>query len=365
MFDVVKGNKIPLDKWADAIKNEYVDKGFEGKLDRPLADFWGRVHKALKLPAAMGEFARSQVMRTQAKALEYARNGMSPKEALAKASSPEMQHEIGILAYIDSQKAVLLGNNKLYEGIEKMLRAGRTSSDPLIRGAAHTAEILQPIRKVGTNLLLEAKEHAIGGFTAANILKRGVASLSTEDRDLVLRNLSKQTIGAVLGYLFVQGYLSAGGHYTGDKRDYQEKLKPGQISVGGHTLGAGFTHSAALEIGQMIGDYNKFRGRGSSVAGAIGKAVGTEAKQNIAMLQLLDDLHKMFLSGSEREQEFERSKFVNRQAKRVVPALVQDVAKGIDAYQNPGVTGRQARTPAQSIQSVLPFVNQKLPPYKD
>lgn len=363
-WKVLTKGEIDIDKFRD-FTNELASRsgeneiGFEGKLSRPVLDFFTRVHAAIKTPVKLNEFARSQTMRTHAAIAEGLGEGLSPKEAIARATSPEMQEEIGIQAYIDSQRSVLLGNNKLYSAIENALKTGKTSDNLIAQALAHTAEILTPVRKVPTNILTEASEHAFGLANAVTVIRKGIKNLTSEERDYILRNLSKQTIGAALTAVVLAGFMRGGGYYSGPK-DYQAEIPVGDIKVGNsdthvpHVL----THAPMVEIVQMLGHYAKLRERGASMGQAGLGTAGAFAETNVPILDQTVRFVKA-VKGSKKEWE----NYVNNMVKGfTVPGLLSSSAKYIDEARNPEVADRKTPDLASKLQSGIPGMREQLAP---
>lgn len=369
-WKVATGHDLDIDKYreyADAAgKSGENELGKEGRLSRPILDFWTRLHAAAKTPAKRNEFARSQVMYTQARIQELMREGKTPNHAVRIANSLKEQNEIGIKSYIQAQKAILLGNNELHNAIQELLEKGKASDNVLANALAHTTEFLTPVRKVPLNLATEATEHAFGLVNAISVLRRGVENLSQEQKDYVLRNLSKQTIGAALAIIALTGFAKAGGYYTHNKKDFSEKPKLGDIKTPLGTIPHRMAHAPALEILQTLGNYDKLVRRGQSGGKAAAETASEFGEENVPYYRLISDFYRG-MHGT----KYERDKYIDDLVTNfTVPGIVSGLAQPIDEKLNPGVTGRKATNLKERLQSKIPpnplIPNRsQLPAYRD
>lgn len=369
---------IDIDKFRELAKVSLDDVGNEAQLDRPIRDFVTRLHAALKTPLKINEFTRSTILRTQAEVAEGIAQGLSPKEAVARANSDDVQSRIGTMAYVDAQRAVMLGNNKLHDSIERVLRAGKEGDSLIGKGLAHGTELLLPVRKVPLNIGAEALEYGAGlGNAASKLIKTGVHSLTSDERDYVLRNLSKQTIGLVLGYLTVKGLIAGGGYFTGDKRDYQAgKPHPLSIKVAGEgkhsaigeTVLHSLTHSPALDIVQAIANYQKLKGRGQGTGEAIARTAEGFANEHAPMFKLADDFIKAMAEQKKGNNAYQSKadKMADNIIKGfVIPGVVSSTAVIADNLHNPDVTNRKTKNLSDVLKSGVPGLREQLPAYKD
>lgn len=378
MWQAATKGTINIDKFRELAQVSLDDVGNEAKLDRPVRDFVTRLHAALKTPLKINEFTRSTILRTQAEVAEHIANGKSPAEAVRLANSPEAQTRIGTAAYVDAQRAVMLGNNKLHDGLERLLRAGKEGDSLIGKGLAHGTELLLPVRKVPLNIGAEALEYGLGlGNAGAKLLKVGVKNLDADERDYILRNLSKQTIGLVLGYLTVKGLIAGGGYFTNDKRDY-ENGKPYPLSIkfageGKHpalaeTLLHTLTHTPALDIVQAIANYQKLVGRGQTGGEAVTHTAEGFANEHAPMFKLGDDFIRAMAEqkrGSSAYQSKADKMADNIIKGFVIPGVVSSTATIADNLRNPDVTNRKTTNLKEVLQAGIPGAREQLPAYRD
>ncbi len=151
-------------------------------------------------------------------------------------------------------------DNALHGMIEGALKRADTSNSLTAKAVSFGAQALMPVRKVPLNYLQEIGEHAIGGANAYPLLRRaikeGVDKLSPEEKDYVMRNLTRQTVGAALAVIAYAGAGSFGGLYN-KKEDYESRdhPQPGDIKVGDTTINHRLAHIPALEYMQMIANF--------------------------------------------------------------------------------------------------------------
>lgn len=355
--------KIDIDKFRRVSDAMTKDLDEEVAPTRPVMDFFVRIHKAIKTVAQMNEFSRSSRLRSQYELAQYIADGKSPAEAKALLNSEEVQNRIGVEAYADSQRAILMQDNKLHQALEKALQRGESSEYALPQAAAFGAKMLMPVRKVPINYATEAMEHLVGGINVTpklvKALRQGAGSLSPQEKDYILRNLSRQTIGATLVALGIAYANKIGGYYQGPQ-DYKQKdhPHPGDIDIGGTDITHKVTHSPALELLQMAATYQHVANQKNGRAGALAAGEGF-AKT----LPFVDQYARL---SEAAKSQYAQDKYVNNLVKGfVIPTGVNDIATMLDTMRNPGVTGRKTKGLEETLQSGIPIAREQLPAYKD
>lgn len=363
MKQAFKTGKIDIDKYRRVSDAMTKDLDEEVAPTRPVMDFFVRIHKAIKTVAQMNEFSRSSRLRSQYELAQYLADGKSPTEAHALLNSEEVQNRIGVEAYADSQRAILMQDNKLHQALEKALNAGENSEYALPQAAAFGAKILMPVRKVPINYATEAMEHLVGGINVTpkliKAIRQGVDSLSPQEKDYILRNLTRQTIGATLVALGIAYANKIGGYYQGPG-DYKQKdhPHPGDINIGGTDVSHKVTHSPALELLQMAATYQHVANQKNGRAGTLAAGEGF-AKT----LPFIDQYARL---PEAAKSQYAQDKYVNNLVKGlVIPTGVNDVATMLDTMRNPGVTGRKAKGLGETLQSGIPLAREQLPAYRD
>lgn len=353
-------------KYAEALDEDVPD----AKLDRPVLDFFTRLHKSIKAVAQLNEFYRSSALRTQFERASFmAKNRRATSAEIAEHMSNE-QARIATEAYIDSRRAILMQDNKLYSKLEDLLRAGEQSHDLTAKGASFAAQFLMPVRKIPTNYFIEATENMAGGVKAAGqvwqAIRKGAESLTPEERDYVMRNLSRQTIGAAMMALATYGADKLGGLYVSNK-DYKQKdhPKPHEIKVGDTTISGRLLHDPAIEAMQVIATYIHQKEQNKKPADA---AINT-GKAFIRDIPVIDQFDRLAQAA---DSEYHRQKFVNDLITSfVVPRGLSDIAQIKDQIEHPDVAQRKTNDLKTSIQASMPVdvpgigAREQLPAYRD
>lgn len=218
-----------------------VDKDFQ--LNPSAIEFFGRLHGAFKNTTKRAEFYRSYEKR-----LEFAaENGKDIND-------PNVQFSIGLEAYADGKRAILMHDNMLTDAYKTFLRTlegreGRWEG----KTVATFFRTLLPIIKIPTNYALEAFDTATGGIRATPyILKaaiKGADSLTPSQANMVMRSIAKGQFGLAMMTLAYFNPNVFGGYYSG-KRDDKD-LKAGDVVLNGVHLPHWMTHHPILEAMQI------------------------------------------------------------------------------------------------------------------
>jgi len=309
-------------------------------------DFFGQLHSALKTMPKRGEFFRSFEKR-----MEHAiRNG-------ADASDPLVQAEIGAKAYEDAQRTIFMNENNVvtaYQGFLKILEN---------KGAGSVAtgfRLLLPIVKIPSNFVAETSSYLAGGLKAANVLRKGVENLTPEQKDYVLRNLKKQTLGATL---LTIGYMNAdkiGGYYQPGKKK-KDDIHFGDVDFLGVKIPHVFLHAPALEMLQFGATIkrvqDKMLGKHKTAAEALEKGMGastwglaeqqpfigeaartTQDLKNGGTAYAVGDIAKGFL----------------------VPRLIQETAEFMDKDEMGEIQKRKPEGVLENLQTGIPILREQI-----
>lgn len=216
------------DWWAGQGGQSQLEKrlGYKGG-DSGWLELPGVIHGMLKAPIERAEFTRSVLAR-----IDNARatgQDFSSRAALAK---------IEIEAFKDAQRSIFMQDNLLVNQYKKALSKFRKSDSPAARATALVADTLLPIVRVPTNIVAEAAEYTAGlpvGLAKAGIaIKNGAKNLSPDQSDIIMRQLSKGSVGGAALALGMFLPDVVGGFYQ-----HEEKRKPGDVPVGGLRTPAG------------------------------------------------------------------------------------------------------------------------------
>lgn len=217
-------SKATLDEMKDKLTKGFGERdqlyGKEHAALHPLLEMVGQAHAALKTPAERNAFARGQQMATEFEMKKAIESGMAPHEVVAHMESPVTQGVINMRAYEASKLAILKNDNLLVTSfrraqqyLESKGAGGKSISNALTYAF--------PIVAVPTNFVAEGTSYAGGGLKAAArlIMSKGVRNLTEDQADYVMRNLGKQTIGAMVGAMGWYGYQQVGSFYQeGDNK---------------------------------------------------------------------------------------------------------------------------------------------------
>lgn len=233
-------------------------------------DFFGHLHGALKTMPKRGEFFRSFEKRMQ-NAIE---NG-------ADATDPLVQSEIAAKSYEDGMRTIFMNDNAIVSAYNAFLTVlEKKGKDIGIPSGVGVFRALLPIIKIPSNFVGETTSYLAGGLKAAAVLMKGIDNLTPDQKDYVMRNLKKQTLGATL---LTIGYLNAdniGGYYQTQTK--KEKAAGGvgfgNVKMLGIEIPHLFLHAPALEMLQFGATIkklqDKYLGKGLSKMEATLKALG-------------------------------------------------------------------------------------------
>ena len=344
-----EGGGLHVKETADAYKNgiiegmkdsyEIMRRGGHGKSDLDVLfskhahlppeaiDFFGQLHSATKAPIKRVIFERSLSKRLRRSIAA----GMD-------VSNPMVQSEIALGAYKDANRAIFMQDNKVSTGWQKMVNY-LDSPDPKTgenntKFAATLMQWLVPFVKVPTNIAAEIGTNVYGvPVAAAKILHgaftKGLENLSADEKDTILRNLKKGTLGAAaltLGYMNPQIF---GGYYQDKEKRKPSDAKAGAVKLFGMNIPAWFIESPifqAMQVGAtvrrvkdtVVKGETKGIGEGA-IAGAIGLA------QHVPMID-----QPMRILGAIKSPT-ERNWYFDELAKSTLePSLLQKIAEFTD-----------------------------------
>jgi len=189
-------------------------------------DYVGRLHGALKTPARRNEFTISFEKRLK----WAAEHGEDITEPLV-----QMKH--GLDAYKDANKSIFTEDNALSSAYQSLLkRFIRKDTEGNVSKTGKAMEtalrVSLPVVKIPTNIFFRTLEYSFGTITGGtklvSALHQGLENVSPAEKDAILQNLTRGTIGLAFMSLGFFNPNSVGGLYTpGDKR------KKGEVSEGG------------------------------------------------------------------------------------------------------------------------------------
>jgi hypothetical protein len=340
-------------------KNERISES--DILPRQMMDFFGSIHGALKAPVKRAEFARSFEKRIQG----VIEQGGDPHH-------PMVQTKAAVEAYKDAQRAIFMQDNAVVDAYKRALsrfdQVDPQTKKPAMgnRFAGTALRAALPIVKVPTNLVGETFEYATGlatgSFKLAAALRKGTDKLTSEQADLIMRQLSKGLIGSAVLAL---GYLNpdvVGGYYqAGEKRKPGDPL-PLSIKIYGTNVPSILLHNPLLEALQIgatvrrVAD-SKLRKKDRETqgvdnglwAGLLGLVEETPFAREAVEYTKLFDPQKREKAKADLANSF------------FVPAAVDFAARKTDTDSKGNLVPRKAQGALQGVQSGIPGLREDLP----
>ncbi len=327
--------------------------GKSGQLPPEAIDFFGQLHSATKAPFKRAIFERALSKRLR----RSIANG-------ADVSDPMVQTEIATGAYKDANRAIFMQDNKVATGWQKMVNYFETVDKKTGKApaplAATAMQWLLPFIKVPTNIASEIGTNIYGVPVGAaraihGTFTKGLENLSADEKDVIIRDLKKGSLGAAaltLGYMNPQIF---GGYYQEHEKRKPTDAKAGAVKIGGVNIPAWMIESPifqAMQIGATIRRVKdtKVKGEEQGIgegvwAGALGLA------QHVPLVDQPVRMTKVFTSPKERGW------YLGELAKGTVdPALIQKIAEWTYPAEK-----RSPSTIGQHIESGLPFLREQVP----
>ena len=331
-----------------------------GDLPPEALDFFGHLHSAIKAPVKRAAFERSLKIRTK----NYIANGID-------VTDPLVQTKLGNEAYQDANRAIFMQDNKVsnwYQGVVKDLQQEKTDKKTgekySHQGAATVVQFMLPFVKVGSNIIGEATSYnyglAIGG---AKLLKAaftgGIENLPQEQKDMIMRNLKKGSLGAaamLLGYFKSDNF---GGFYQ-DPNDEKKKKQHGEPGAGAAEIFGTHVPKWFLEAPIFLAMQTGATIRRVSDKMVKGKPQGLTQGMLAASLglvkqaPLLDQpirVASLFAKAGERDYYFDelvKSTFI--------PAAISNIAEDTDPEER-----KSPKTLEEHLESGIPGLHEKLP----
>lgn len=330
-------------------------------------NFFQTIHEVIKSPLRRTAFELSLAKRMEA----AARNG-------ADITDPLTQVALAKDAYLDSDRALLLEQNRLASGIRGLLKQleskdKATGQVPFHGKLAATAGRVElPILTVPFNYIKQTLTSAFGlvsgSIKARAAFKRGIDELSPQEADSIMRHLKYGSIGgALLLYGFYDGYKNGANGTFGGFYQPGEKRKDNQAGVNGIKIGdtkiSGlFLHNpliAVAQLGHTIGALaaSKIRKKGTethsipaaTVAGLMGMFNESPLGRTFELAGDLQDPHSLEYALGEHIKGL------------LVPQLVQESAQFFDKDKNGNPIKRKPVDIKQHIETGIPGLRQKVP----
>lgn len=327
---------------------------------RSVIEFFGSIHGALKAPVKRAEFARSFEKRV---AFAIAHPG--------DASNPLVQTRIAMEAYKDANRSIFMQDNMLTDMYKRALSVSEDveKGQPKYPGGktvATLARLALPIVKVPTNIAGEVFEHATGTVTGswrlASALRKGMENVSPEQKDLIMRNLTKGSLGSAAILL---GYFNAdkvGGYYQPGKRKDGD-VGFGSVRVFGHDMPSYLIHNPVMEAVQIGATVrrvaeSKLRKKDQEAQG-LGSGIWAAAMgltEEIPFAREAAEVGKMLGGGGEgKYAEGELAKSL------LVPGGLQWLAQHTDKDASGNPVQRKPYTAGEHVKTGVPGLRETVP----
>lgn len=273
-------------------------------------------------------------------------------------ADPATQAMLGGKAYADANRAIFMNDNAAVTAYTVLLgylgHVGTEGSVGRVMGkfAEKTGNYLFPIVKIPTNFVAEAGSYGLGGVKALGqvIAAKGTEHLTPDQADYIMRNLKKQSVGAVIMAL---GYLNPnaiGGYYQqGDNKDLG-KVKAGDMKVWGVTVPKFLIHNPAMEMLQLGATIRRVTDKKQSA----GEGVFAAAKGLALDVPFFDTPGRI---GEGLKNYSTAGKFLGNEVRGAfIPPDVQNIARMQD-----GDRVRKPKNFTQAIESGIPGLRQNVP----
>ena len=376
--DVVKGFKTGKDE-LDALhsKGKVHD---EDLLPPSITNYVGRVHKILKAPAKRFVYEHS-FSRRMAWNIDHTK-GFDPSDF-------ETQLRISNEAYKDANRSIFLADNKVSDIFQREIARltqpdSKGKVDRTNKAIATAAQTLVPIIKVPTNIAAETLNYAFGHILAggklglagldgyknlssaekaqpihkqvASAFSKGFSDLTPDQKDIIMRHMTKGLVGAGMMALGFFNPGAFGGYYQpGEKRDKSD-VKWGAMKVAGHTIPAWALEAPIIQVAQMGATMRRVADSKFNKDGTLPERIadGTAA----AALGVIDATPLMETVGnldSLRGPEAGVRKFAGTlAADTVIPGGIQELAKDTDTDENGEQIDRAPKTFGENFKMGIP-----------
>jgi hypothetical protein len=330
-------------------------------------NFFQTIHEVVKSPLRRTAFELSL-----AKRMDFAqRHG-------ADITDPLTQLALSKDAYLDSDRALLLENNRLAGGIRglfKQLEAKdkNTGTVPLHGKIAATAGRVElPILNVPLNYVKQTLTSAFGLVSGSVKLraafKAGIENLKPEEADAIARHLKYGTIGGAAAlWGFIDGYKNGangtfGGFYQPGQKRKDDQAGVGGIRIDGHNIPGLFLHNPVIAVAQMTHMI------GAIMATKLNKKTDQTHSLPVAaaagLMGLLNQspLGNVVEGASQLSDPRSAEWAMGEHVKGLVdPQLSQEIAQWTDKNAQGNVINRDPKTITQHVETGIPILRKNVP----
>ena len=334
-------------------------------------------HEWYNIPQMIHEIIKSPLRRTAfelslSKRMDFAARGG------ADITDPLTQLALAKDAYLDSDRALLLENNRLAGGIRTLFRQMEakdkaTGQVPLHgKVGATIGRVELPILNVPLNYVKQTLTAAFGLVSGSVKLRaafaNGIENLKPEEADAIARHLKYGTIGGAAAlWGFIDGYNNGangtfGGFYQPGQKRKDDQAGIGGIRIGGHNIPGLVLHNPVIAVAQMthmIGaimasKLNKKTDQTHSVP--VAAAAGLMGLLNQSPLGNTTELASTL--SDPRSAEWAMGEHI----KGIVdPQLLQEIAQWTDQDAQGKLTKRVPNTITEHVETGIPGLRQNVP----
>lgn len=337
------------------------------EMERHWYDIPQSIHEVIKSPLRRAAFELS-LSKRMAHAAKHGVDITDPLVQLALAKD----------AYLDSDRALLLEQNRLASGIRGLFRTAEQKSKatgkPTLHGkaAATLGRVEFPILTVPLNYAKQTLVSAFGlisgGSKALRAYSRGIENLKPEEADAILRHLKYGTVGgAMLLWGFFDGYNNGsggtfGGYYQPGQKRKEDEAQPGGVRIGEKNVSSVLLHNpiiAAAQFGHTIGaiaqsklkksDPEKRGITSGTVAATMGLINESPLGRQVELLNQLSDPRSSDYAFGEHIKGL------------TVPQISNEAAQVLDRDAYGNVVKRNPRTVLEHIKTGIPLLRQQVP----
>lgn len=334
-------------------------------MPRSAIDFFGQLHGALKASTKRNEFARSLEKRV-ANAIK---EGLDPTD-------PLVLTKLSLEAYKDAQRSIFLQDNVVVSMYQMALQRleqplKETGKTPAGRKVAATVlRTMLPIVRVPTNIVAETMTYATGLGTGsiklARGLRKGLDTLTVEERETINRHLKKGSIGAAFLLLGFFNPDIFGGYYQPGEKRKSGDVKAGAAKIGGVNIPSFVLHNPLLETLQIgatirrVAD-SKLHKKDMETQGITSGIVA-------GILGLMDEVPfvREMLNLQEVHDPRQQGTYFGQLIRSIViPQAVQFAAQQLDKNVEGDTIKRKPRTITEHIKTGIPGLREEVPASKN
>lgn len=341
-------DELNIKKGGQSDLSALYGKYLSTKLPAEAADFFGHLHSAIKAP-----------IKRQAWEYSYAKRVAKGIEQGIDVQDPVIDATNRLNAYKDAERAIFMGDNKISSLYEANMKTLENSNSPTSKNIAAISRILLPFVKVPTNIVLSTGRYAfglvpglsklsqVGAATAlrklgaesmAKVIHSGMGELTSEESDMVLRNLKHGTVGGAALLLGFFNPKNVGGFYQpGEKRKANE-VKEGALKLFGHRIPAFLTEHPIFQAMQIGATFRRFLDAHRHQQGNVTAATLATASGLAKGIPLANEANNL-LDILNSKNDHKLNTFIANTVKgEIEPSVINQIAQAMDTKNGDAFT---------------------------